>query len=76
MAEAPKETIGDKARSFGRFIYNSDEGTVLGRGCKSWGKFSCFMIDEKTSWHLLHRDFCRLVVSNIFCIGNFPKPNH
>lgn len=35
-----KETIGDKARSIGNFIYNSDEGTVLGRGAKSWGELS------------------------------------
>ena len=42
--EEPEEKLGFMAglsaslSAFGKFLYNSEDGTVMGRGGKSWGK--------------------------------------
>ena len=43
MGEEVKEKkphpIVQNVKSFGRFLYDSDNGTVMGRGGSSWGKY-------------------------------------
>ncbi|XP_060082678.1 probable sodium/potassium-transporting ATPase subunit beta-3 [Ylistrum balloti] len=38
------QSISQKFTDFGHFLYNSDEGTVLGRTAKSWGHITIFYI--------------------------------
>lgn len=38
------QTIRENASAFGTFIYNSEEGTVLGRNSSSWGRISVFYL--------------------------------
>lgn len=38
------QTIRENASAFGTFLYNSEEGTVLGRNSSSWGRISVFYL--------------------------------
>ena len=39
---APKESAGGRFSAFGRFVYNSQKGTILGRNGKSWAGIGLF----------------------------------
>ncbi|XP_063430835.1 sodium/potassium-transporting ATPase subunit beta-1-like [Mytilus trossulus] len=39
-----KESIGDKARACGKFFCNTEDGTVMGRGAKSWAGIGIFYV--------------------------------
>lgn len=44
MAEGDKPTCGQRMRSAGRFFYNKEHGTVLGRTPKSWALITIFYL--------------------------------
>jgi len=39
-----KQSLGDTAAAFGKFVYNGEDGTVMGRGAASWGKLGVFYL--------------------------------
>jgi len=46
MGKKPDEnkSLADTAAAFGKFVYNGEDGTVLGRGASSWGRLGVFYL--------------------------------
>lgn len=43
-----KRTCGQKCEDFGRFVWNSDEGTLMGRTPEKWGNYNFFNLSCAT----------------------------